>query len=245
MVEGLPALARRLLESPEYMGGMLIACNDGSLEPSLEDLEKNYVMLRAIIASCLTHVPSGFLVADALLTAHELLGQRLLKVPRDDPNTIRTLALAHGCEVRRLVGKVRLLFRSSENSHSWEIQELKSLCRRRRLRTFPDAPTSWSPLKALAREAANLSNDEDTEDCTPKALRQLARAPPWVEMCVRALCVHWCSAFVCLREACVLGATACFRFTARACPNCCRKVPGIVDEKCQSTDSLLQMSWSS
>ena len=172
LVEGLPELAKRLLTSDEYKGGLLVSVR-GDPEPDSDDLERNYVLLRAVVRACPTHVPSGFLVADAFLTAHELLGGKLLRVPKADEhaNNVRTLALAHGTLLRRLVQRLRLLFRGSpEGAHSWKVLELKRLClpKEHRRPWLPDIPGSWSPLKVAADARAPTHDPEQDPNRRPR-----------------------------------------------------------------------------
>lgn len=168
-MEGLPAMAIQLLTSPEYAGGLLVTVGgDEDAEADSADLDRNFAILRAVTRACPTHVPSGFLVADAFLVANELFDQTLLKVPAcdDHANNIRTLALAHGSLVRRLSQRLRLLFRGSpDGAHSWKIMELKQLCKSKDFRrpSVPDIPDSWSPIKAIQDE--DRSNEKHWQIC--------------------------------------------------------------------------------
>ena len=189
LVQGLPELAVEIMMGDDYPGGMLVPIDENEIEPTMSDLSKNFVVLRSMLTACPTHVPSSFLIADAWLLAHELLGRKLLKLPgvehADDvaEHTVRTLALAHGNNVRKLLQKLRLLFRSSEGSRDWKVQELKNMCHRKEFRkpALPDVPDSWSPMLAEAegkRRAAGDAPREET-DAVLLCLQLMFRCVPF------------------------------------------------------------------
>ena len=70
-----------------------------------KDVEKNFIWLRGILALCPDKVPSGFMVADALVMLRLKLNSMMLKPQHGQ--TVEALALAESAKLKRLVGHLR------------------------------------------------------------------------------------------------------------------------------------------
>ena len=119
----LPLTIKELILSPEWQGGLIQLDNDIS-RPTADDCIVNYIWLRPFVSKFPETVCSGYYAADVFKALDVLVENKLLKSP-DPMDTKKSLALEEGGRMKRLMGGLRYLWRSSASvSVNWDIQFL-------------------------------------------------------------------------------------------------------------------------
>lgn len=110
---GLPLSVTQILSSGEWKGGRLIQLEDDTTRPTANDLVINFWWVRPFVMECREQVPSGFFCTDVFLYLHELFNNELFKVAAEG-DTVKSLAAQEGNDMKRLIGALRSLWRSSQ-----------------------------------------------------------------------------------------------------------------------------------
>jgi len=126
--ENLPVAAKSLLQRAEWSGGDIIHIKDAQWIVKEEDLINNaHPFIMEAVARYRDRVPSGFFFADVFLAMHAMAKNRLL-VPKADNETVNSIALAEGGKLKKLIQKLRGLWRDAPGqSRNPVIMELKAL----------------------------------------------------------------------------------------------------------------------
>eukprot|EP00438_Fugacium_kawagutii_P027028 Skav231828 [mRNA] locus=scaffold7912:2348:3493:- [translate_table: standard] len=125
-------------------------------QPSYKDIARNYHWLYRIVWWSPHKVPSAFFVADAFLQLDKRLGGSLLKPQSREEDKLR-LAGREALKVKRLVGALRALWRSSAYSHDERIAQLKALIQASPQRKRPEVAP---PLPEPPQHHDNEEQDE-------------------------------------------------------------------------------------
>ena len=120
----LPLTIKELILSPGWQGGPLIQLDNDISRPTADDCIVNYIWLRPFVSKFPETVCSGYYAADVFKALDVLVENKLLKSP-DPMDTKKSLALEEGGRMKRLMGGLRYLWRSSASvSVNWDIQFL-------------------------------------------------------------------------------------------------------------------------
>ena len=112
MKQTLPLAITQILTSKEWAGGWLLQLENDVSRPTANDVVMNYWWLRPVAKRFPKSVPSAFFCTDVFLYLnHHFMGQ-LLKVQQAD-ETVRSLASQEAGDMKRLMGALRFLWRSS------------------------------------------------------------------------------------------------------------------------------------
>ena len=120
-VDDLPAPARNVLQDPRWLGGPLATLIH---PPTIcrQDIDRNEYLISKVLQAIPSKIPSGFLIADILLAADDILCNRML------PQAHRcTFALEQGGLVKRMIQYVRNLWRRHRTIKAGAISRLKAL----------------------------------------------------------------------------------------------------------------------
>lgn len=103
---------RELVASDEWAGGDLIMMDNEIARPTSEDCINNYIWLKPFAKRFPQHVCSGYYAADVFLALNTMLDDKLLR-SSEPSDTKKALALHEGSKLKRLMGGLRYLWRSS------------------------------------------------------------------------------------------------------------------------------------
>ena len=118
----LPLTVKELIQSPEWKGGALIQLENDISRPTADDCILNYIWLRPFVSKFPETVCSGYYAADVFRALDVSFDNKLLQ-SSDPLDTKKSLALEEGGKMKRLMGGLRYLWRSSASvSVSWDIQ---------------------------------------------------------------------------------------------------------------------------
>ena len=128
--ENLPQSAKALMEdkASKWRGGAVVAIKDVQWIPKEPDLVNNaYPFIKETVKRFGGRAPSSYFFADCFLAMHTLTGTRLLVV-RSAGETERSLALAEGGKLKKLLQYLRGLWRETpKGARHPIIAELKAL----------------------------------------------------------------------------------------------------------------------
>ena len=119
----LPLAVHDLLSGDEWGGGPLLQLSNELARPSAEDVVFNYPWILAFAEKYPCHVPSGFLCADVFLAFDAMMDDKVFQPT--PPQTRQTLAIAEGAKMKKLMGGLRYLWRSSVSDHDSDSLQLK------------------------------------------------------------------------------------------------------------------------
>lgn len=108
----LPFGVVQVLSSPDWQGGPLIQLADDTSRPTAEEVVMNHVWIKPFVQRFRACVPSGYFCTDVMLCLDKLFNDRLL-LPTTPQQTKKSLAATEGSRVKRLIGALRFLWRSS------------------------------------------------------------------------------------------------------------------------------------
>ncbi len=121
--EHLPEAAQQLLFNGLFKGSSLVKLCDAV--ETLKDLKVNACWLKGVLSVVSDRVPSGYLVADALILLDQKVDGKLLNPP---PGRSKAeLAIIEASKIKRLLGHLRHLWRNADGSYDETILELKAL----------------------------------------------------------------------------------------------------------------------
>lgn len=98
----LPLPVAQALTSKDWLGGALTQL-DALTRPTAEDIKLNFAWVAPFVKFSPDKVPSGFFVTDCFLYCQ----------PRNEGETKASLAAHEASNVKRLIGSLRSLWRSS------------------------------------------------------------------------------------------------------------------------------------
>jgi hypothetical protein len=124
--EHLPAAAQQLLFNGLFKGCSLVKLGD-AVESS-KDLKANACWLKGVLSVVSDRVPSGYLVADALILLDLKVAGKLLHPVLGQSKA--ELAIIEASKIKRLLGHLRHLWRNADGSWDETIQELKALVKK-------------------------------------------------------------------------------------------------------------------
>ena len=107
----LPLAVHDLLAGDGWRGGPLLQLSNELARPTADDLVLNYPWILAFAEKYPSQVPSGFLCADVFLELDKLFEEKVFQPAA--PETKQSLAIAEGAKMKRLMGGLRYLWRSS------------------------------------------------------------------------------------------------------------------------------------
>ena len=96
----------------DWKGGGLVQLESELARPGCEEIVLNYVWVKPFILHCPEAVPSAYFAGDVFMELDRMFDKCVL-VPRNQGDSERTLALEEGAKVKRCVGGLRYLWRSS------------------------------------------------------------------------------------------------------------------------------------
>lgn len=108
----MPVSLLDLLHMESYDGGSLLQLESETARPNAQEVALNYCFLKPVVARYPASVPSGFYLTDTFLLLDKLFCGRLLQ-PKDALDTKVSLASAEASRMKRLIGGLRYLWRSS------------------------------------------------------------------------------------------------------------------------------------
>ena len=111
----LPFSVRQLFESEGWKGGRLIQLENEISRPTADECVNNYIWLKPFVEHFPENVCSGYYAADVFLELDLLLNNKVLK-SADPTETKKSLALKEGADMKRLMGGLRYLWRSSSST---------------------------------------------------------------------------------------------------------------------------------
>ena len=114
----------------------------------VQDLQTNFCFVRAVIQQYPDSIPSGFLLADAVLMMDAFFDGKLLQGDRE------MLALKIADRLKKMLQKLRELYRNSPHSYNKDIAELKQYLRKK----------SSDDLGALLSSSSSSSSSSESED---------------------------------------------------------------------------------
>ena len=109
---GLPVSVVSVFTDPEWSGGPNLQVASEVARPSSDDCLVNYYFLRPFVARFSDSIPSGFFCSDVFLYTDRLFNGNFLKSP-DETQSKKTMACMEGSKLKRLMGALRFLWRSS------------------------------------------------------------------------------------------------------------------------------------
>jgi len=109
IIAHLPVYAHNMVTSGEWKGGSICRLESVLQKPGASDIALNYHLLKPIVEHSPDRVPSGFFLTDVVLRMDDLFGGKLLQ----GCHSKLDLAADEGVKLKRLVGGVRSLWRSS------------------------------------------------------------------------------------------------------------------------------------
>jgi hypothetical protein len=155
-VEAIPDAALTLMKQLRLTGDLVEL--DPVVDPSTRDVAKNMIWIKPV---CRLHpgaTPSAFLLADALIEFDNMMGNGALgKGKIVDSLTRNAAALDNAHKIKRLIGKVRRLFRQSTSSRNPDITEIKGWLQKRR--------RSTEDLLQAPDGQGRGEGEEDSESC--------------------------------------------------------------------------------
>lgn len=107
----LPLGVMQVLTSGSWEGGDLIQLDDDTTRPGSREIVTNYCYLKPVVEQFSTYVPSGYYCCDVFLALDDLFHGKLL-IPQAG-QCKKDLAGKEGARLKRLVGGLRYLWRSS------------------------------------------------------------------------------------------------------------------------------------
>lgn len=108
----LPFSVSAIFNDVEWCGGPILQLENEVCRPGASDILVNYHFLRPFVARFADTIPSGFFAADVFIYADWLYNGNLLKSP-DGSQDKKTMASVEGGKLKRLMGALRFLWRSS------------------------------------------------------------------------------------------------------------------------------------
>jgi hypothetical protein len=121
--ENLPEAAQQLLFNGLFKGSNLVKLCDAV--ETLKDVKVNACWLKGVLSVVSDRVPSGYLVADALILLDQKVDGKLLNPPPGQSKA--ELAIIEASKIKRLLGHLRHLWRNADGSYDETILELKAL----------------------------------------------------------------------------------------------------------------------
>ena len=108
----LPLAVKAIFQDPEWCGGPILQVDSEVSRPGSDDVLVNFHFVKPFVARFAETIPSGFFCADVFLYADRLFNGNMLKMP-DGQQDKKTLAAVEGAKMKRLMGALRYLWRSS------------------------------------------------------------------------------------------------------------------------------------
>ena len=109
--QSLPMPVLQVLSSDAWCGGDLLQLKDETSRPTAEEVVLNFAWLRPVCQQFKSTVPSGYFCTDLFLALDDLFLQRLIHPTAEKGK--KALAAIEGYRMKRLMGAVRFLWRSS------------------------------------------------------------------------------------------------------------------------------------
>ena len=110
----LPLAVSQVLTAETWKGGPLVQLDSEVARCTASDVKVNRAWLAPFVKAFPDRVPSQFLIADTFLYLDRLfMGSLLLQYKEDEVQTKNTLAADEAQKVKRLIGGLRNLWRSS------------------------------------------------------------------------------------------------------------------------------------
>lgn len=107
----LPMPVLQVLGSDEWKGGPLLQVEGDVSRPTSEEIVVNFCWLKPVVQRFQATVPSGYFCTDLFLAVDQLFMGKLL-VPTSTEGK-KQLAAKEGSRMKRLIGALRFLWRSS------------------------------------------------------------------------------------------------------------------------------------
>ena len=146
----------------DFGGGMLFVLGQNKLmAPKRDDVHNNFVWVHAPVCAYPDRVPSGYFLADCFLRLHVLLNR---KVFHGTPMEIRNKAMKHGILLKRIIGAMRTLKRSSDAAGKYHntIGLLKRIMSKKTVVAPTYSSDSSSSAEASERSSSTESSSEST-----------------------------------------------------------------------------------
>ena len=128
-LEGMPEAVQILLRAKKIEGELVELAD--SVDPNIKDLKRNMLWLKPTVRLYPVNTPSMFLIADSLMILNEKLGGCAFGAETIGSPAAESKALMLASRIKRLVSKVRRLFRKTMASQDPDIQEMKSWLKKR------------------------------------------------------------------------------------------------------------------
>lgn len=96
----------------EWKGGSLVQLSSELARPGSEDVVLNFIWIKPFVLHYPDSVPSAYFAGDVFMELDRQFEKNIL-IPRVQGDTKRTLALEEGARVKRCIGGLRYLWRSS------------------------------------------------------------------------------------------------------------------------------------
>lgn len=121
--DATPQSCKALLGSPNWKGGALLAIKDVDWNVKECDLKANFTLLKAAVEMFPSCIPSAFFWADVFLELNGMLHGRLFPA---QSRATADLALEEAGKMKKLMSKLRTLWRDSAGAKSGVVLALKS-----------------------------------------------------------------------------------------------------------------------
>jgi len=127
MFRTLPHQVHRLVSSEALKGGPIVMLDSVLQSPRQKHLRQNRFWIQAVAKVFPASVPSAYFLAGAMLELNGMFDGNLLKVPVQDVQGCKlTPALQEAAKLKKLLGYLRYLFRSTVQSRCPEVAALKA-----------------------------------------------------------------------------------------------------------------------
>ena len=123
----MPVSLLELLQMEAYDGGALVQLESDTARPNAQEIALNFPFIKPVVARFPASVPSGFYLTDVFLLLDRLFLGRILQV-KGALDTKQGLASAEASRVKRLIGGLRYLWRSSNLSSRFFCNLLQLHC---------------------------------------------------------------------------------------------------------------------
>lgn len=114
MMQGLPLALHQLIMSSDFKGGALIQLESELSRPTAGEITLNHCWIRPFVRKYPQKVCSGFFMVDVFLRVDRLMQKKLLQ-PTAPGESKTSLASAEARKMKKLIGALRNLWRSSHS----------------------------------------------------------------------------------------------------------------------------------
>ncbi|CAK9032157.1 unnamed protein product [Durusdinium trenchii] len=150
--------AHEVVNSGKWSGGGIVRLDSALVRPSAADVAINFHVLKPVIEEFPDRVPSGYFLTDCIMWLDTLFKGQLLV----GANTKLQIAAEEGVKIKKLVGAVRSLWRSSPAGNHPRVTQLKGLLR---------------PSPSRSREEKEGSDCSDIEEAMPSDDDEVSPVP--------------------------------------------------------------------